>query len=466
MARNRSGIAEVVGAAERTSGAQVGTDPDTLRFDKQREFSRDPAKAKAAICGRRAGKTFGHIYDFAEGMQRHSNSSFVFVEKTAKAAKNKLWRPFRRRNLENKWGFEFKEADKEVHAPNGSVLYLAGADKADELDKVRGLEKIQRAVIDECGTQKPMNLEYMAEDVLEPALMDTDGELVLSGTPGPVLIGYWYEVSTGKRPGWSIHGWDARENPHMRAAEYFERILTRRKWERDNPRFVREYLGKWVRDLIGKVFAFDPDRNVVPGRPEMGKGWTTILSMDFGVVHSVAWVVLAYGPYGKTVYVLYSNKKPGQSPTEAAIETQRVCAVYKPDIIIGDTGGMGKAYATEFTKHYDIPMVAADKQEKRASLEFTSDAMKSGLLVSHDGNQTLHEELEGLQWDEFHKDIAPGQDDHESEALVYGFKLCPAYANLKDDPPSRETDGLPPWVDRDDDEDEPEEKHFGEVEDW
>lgn len=454
MKKRRNSEEDYLLALLKDEGESLFRAPESLTFAKQKEVAADTAKSKALLCGRRAGKTFGWIYEFAKDMLEYKNSSFVFVEKTGKAAKNKLWRPFKRRNDEHNWGFHFRDQDREVHSPTGSVLYLAGADRQDELDKVRGLERVRKAVIDECGTQKPMNLEYMAEQVLEPGLMDTGGTLCLSGTPGLALIGYWYDVTAGARPGWTIHRWDARDNPHINAQEYFAEIKRRRGWDDDNPVFRREYLGQWVRESERLVYAFDRQRNLIPSLPAERPGWQYVLAMDFGVVHSTAWVVLGYPPHGHRVYVCQSFKRSGLAPSEAADITQDLITTWHPDRVVGDLGGLGKAFAQETVKRHGIAIQPAQKAQKRAALEYTSDALRTGNLVAVESEcQGLIREWETVLWDELHEDIAEGQDDHESEAAVYGYRECPAYAQAAE-PPDPKLEKLPPWArDPEDDED-------------
>jgi hypothetical protein len=455
-------IAVLLQEMERRKGVSVT--PASLFTPKQRKAFEDSTRRRALLCGRRAGKTIGEALELGQTMMDYPGDSFIFFEKTGEGAYRKIGRPFMQRVKDHGWPFK-EWGRKEIRCDNGAILYLLGAHDWDDLDKARGLERVRRAYVDECGTQKPANLEYLVNDVLDPALGDTDGELTLSGTPGRALMGYWYEVTNGMRPGWSTHRWTIADNPHLPGAERLARILAENKWAEDNPIYLREWLGRWVRDESALVFAFDPRRNVIPQRPELGKGWTTVLAIDFGIVHSVAWVILAFGPYGRTVYVLHSESKAGLSVTETAEKTQEIIATWQPDEIVGDLGGMGKAFGVEFAKHWGITVIPADKRDKRTALEYTSDALRTGQLLSHEDNEGLHRELDSLQWDDRHEDIADGQDDHEAEALVYGYRRCPAYAN-REEPASRENDGLPPWVDREDDEPETVQQHYGEVEDW
>lgn len=446
-------VEELLLEVERRRG--INATSDSQRFDRQLDFAHDKSHFKAALCGRRAGKTRELIYELRDSLANHPGDTNVFVELTRPSAKNKLWRPFRRLNDEKHWGLKFSEYDGlRVEHPNGSVLFIVGANLWDEIEKVRGLERLRLACIDECGQQKPANLQYLIEDVLEPGLMDVNGSMLLSGTPGLALTGYWFEV-TGQVPprsGWSTHRWNVYDNPHLNGEEFIKALLERRGWDEDNPIFVREYLGQWVKDLSRLIFAYSQD-NVIDRLPysprdALTHGWRFVLSMDFGTSAATSFVILGYPPIGRRVYIYQSYKEIGLAPTEVADRARDLIREYQPDKVIGDLHGLGKAYAQEMIKRHGIPIQAADKANKRGVIEFVSDAFRTGQLLNYSENKSLHTELETLLWDEEHKDIADGQDDHETEALVYGYRECPAYANDIALPEERRDD-LPKWVDRD-----------------
>lgn len=439
-------------ARQREFSSRKDKTVNDLRFEKQVQFANDPSHFKAALCGRRAGKTRELVYEYKESLDKYPDENNVFIELTRPSAKNKLWRPFRKLNKQYNWGYRFTSHDGlRVENPvNGSCLYVVGADRWDEIDKIRGLENIRFAAIDECGQQKPLNLQYLTEEVLEPALMDVDGRLSLCGTPGLSPIGFWWEV-TGQqppKPGWDVHHWTVYDNPFLNGEKFIKELLIRRQWTKDNPIFQREYLGRWIRDVMRLVYAYDQSVNEISDIPDIGKGWTFVLAMDFGTVASTAWAILGFGPYGFKVFVLKSFKKAGLAPTEVADITRDLIQEWHPDIIVGDLGGLGKAYAEEMMRRHGIAIKAAQKSHKRATIDFVSDALRTGQLLSVKENRTLHQEWSTLIWDDEKKDIAAGQDDHESDAVMYGWRECPAYANAIA-PPIEERDGLPEWVDRD-----------------
>jgi hypothetical protein len=378
----------------------------------------------------------------------------LYVGITRNAARDIIWRAFKRLNEQYRWGLQFRESDLRAIHPNGSQFVVMGADKIPELEKARGPERIRLAIVDECQSHKPFNLAYLVEEVLEPGMMDVGGTLCLSGTPGLVPTGFWFETTTGLRKGWSVHSWTAADNPHLEVPfdEFIAMLKERRGWDDNNPILRREYFREWIRDASRLVYPYDPERNVF-AKVSRDSGWTYVLAMDFGYVHSTAWAVMGYPKYGHKVYVLRSFKRAGQTPDDVAEVTASLIEEWNPDVIIGDLGGLGKAYAVQFEQRYEIPIHPANKRDKRGTIEYVADALRTGKLLSHKDNTTLHNEWSSLVWDDNHEDIADGQDDHEADAVMYGFKETPAFFNALE-PKQREIDGLPPWVEREDDEEE------------
>jgi hypothetical protein len=426
----------------------VRKQPADLRFEKQRELWEDPSKSKVAFCGRRAGKTLGWCLDATDAMANNPRSLVLYIGLTKDAAKDIIWRAYEELNDEYGWGLKFRGELRAYH-PNGSQFVIMGANTIRELEKARGPQKIAMAIVDECQSHKPFNLQYLVEEVLEPGMMDIGGTLCLSGTPGLVPSGFWYDVTMGQRRGWSVHSWTAADNPHVQFDEFIRALKERRGWDDQNPILRREYFREWIRDESKLVYPFDSSRNTVEILPNTDDGeWSIILSMDYGYVHSTAWCVLGYPRYDHKVYIFRSFKRAGQTPTDVADTTRKLIDEWNPDYIIGDLSGLGKAYSMQFEQKFGISIKPANKKDKRGTIEFVADALRTGTILSHERNETLHKEWGSLVWDELHEDIAEGQDDHEADAAMYGYKETPAYLNQLA-PPRHETDGLPPHVKRD-----------------
>jgi hypothetical protein len=124
------------------------------------------------------------------------------------------------------------------------------------------------------------------------------------------------------------------------------------------------------------------------------------------------------------------GKMEDNAPSAIADTTRELIDQYRPETIVGDLGGMGKAFAAEMLRRHGIAIRMADKAATRAAIEVTADAIRTGHLLSHVDNETLHRELETLQWDKDHTNLADGQVDDEAKAMCYGFRACPVFAML------------------------------------
>lgn len=429
--------------------------PLSLLFREQLAVVYDPAKFKALLCGRRAGKTDVIIKDFAHGMMSEPGSRNLYIALTLESAREILWEPFKALNEKHSWGFHFDHSLHIVTHPNGSRLLVKGADDHRSLERLRG-QRFRRVRIDECGAHRQAYLAYLVLEVLEAALMDDpNSDFWLAGTCTLQAFGFFYDITTGALPGYSTHRWTARANPFVDFVGFVyglpgkPGLLVRRGWTEDNPIFRREYLAEWVLDSERLVMRFARERNCIETLPPLREGdqWVRILSLDFGVGHHTAAVVLAHPlRWGRDAYIIHSWQATGLAPSDAAERIRKTYDDWKPRALIGDVNGLGKGYEREWNKLFgDIPMRPAQKADKRAALEIVSDRLhvakqsdvwseRLGLFVLP-GNDELCAQFATVQWDEERVDVASGQDDDLLHAAVYAYRYCPAFANKDAEPP-------------------------------
>ncbi|HMI92633.1 MAG TPA: hypothetical protein VK509_14760 [Polyangiales bacterium] len=460
-------------------------------FDKQIEVIAAPGKRKVQLCGARSGKTEGSLRYAAKVCRRKRRAQVCFIGITRTSAKNSAWEVFRRLNTENGWGFKLTESELRARAPNGSWLLFCGSDSKRELEKFRGVPW-DLVIIDECGSHRPDYLKYLIISVIEPRLMDRNGELWLLGTPTAQRWGIFYDITTGsdttgkKYNGWSVHHWTARENPHINWDRFVNDpetgVLALNGWTTDSAIFRREYLGEWVVEITDLAYRFLRERNVVAELPQLQRGdrWRFIMAIDFGFVHATAYVVVAESErYGRNCYVVEAAQRVALAPTEAADWLKSVIARYKPDVLVGDLGGAGKPYAAEMATRHDIPIKMAKKEDKRAALEVASDMLHTGQALciesmSHTlpsgevlvtSTRDLQAQLAVLQRDPKTGDIAKGQPDDVADAFKYAMRETLCYSN-------RQTSSTAPAapahaLDEDelDEDDQPRQRHYLEVDD-
>lgn len=413
-------------------------------FPKQRAFVDDPARAKVALCTRRAGKTFGAGRYLARTAMSVPNATCAYVTLTRGSAKRLMWPALHRMKAAHGLPLELNESELTAKCPNGSAVWLVGADDARKVERLRG-DAYSLVIIDEPGSFPQTLLSYLLEDVIGPALIDHKGTLCMIGTPSPVPSGTFFDATTGSTRAnggrWSLHTWSMLDNPHLPDVEdEIERVLRDNHWTREHPQFRREYLGEWVRDLGALVYPYDRARNWVDKLSDDGD-WLYTLGIDYGTVDATAFAVWAWRrrvPH--EVYLVECWGKTGLIPSEAAGEVKALSERYRFDRIIGDTGGLGKGYAEEARRRWSLPIMPAQKTNKRGFIELMQGDLKAGNIkvVGPKCAQWI-DEAEKLQWEDQSREAEhPGFANHCLDAALYGYREARAWNERAPAPPVSE----------------------------
>ena len=406
-------------------------------FDRQICFIEDPSKRKTAKCGRRAGKSHGAAAAYLiEEALKYPESLCVYIALSRKAARRILWPILKKFNRQYKIGASTNELELEMTFPNGSQIWLTGATDSSDIDKLRG-NAYRIVIIDECASFGSF-FHSLIEDVVEPALADYDGTLCLIGTPGAACAGFFYDATTGRMPGWSNHEWTILDNPKFprwagkknwrRLAEQWLRGMREVKaWPESYPTFQREWLAQWIHDETWLVYRYAPDRNTYESIP-IGKDWIRVLGVDLGLDDASAFVVLAYLPTDRTVYLIDDFSKSGMSIDEIAGKIKFFQQKYHCLRIVMDTAGLGKSIAFEIRKRYSLAIEPAEKKEKLAYIELLNSDLLLGRFKVH-GDSEWASEATILQWDEDRKKEDVRFKNHVTDAALYAWRECQHFAS-------------------------------------
>lgn len=400
----------------RLSGPHYVTDG---LFKEQRRFLFEPSRYKVAFNTRRSGKSYlaaSALFHFA-GSSPGTQS--VYIALTRDSARRILWPIVEKLNADYEIKAELLESSLTVKLPNGSSFFVVGADQKNFIQRLLGVP-YRIAIIDE-SQGFHQHIEDLIDEILTPSMMDYDGEIWMLGTPGPIPAGYFYDVTTGEKKGWSVHKWTLFDNPYLpKANEFLEALLQRKGWTKNHPTFRRQYLGEWVIDDDSLLYKFDPKINAISDIPQT-KAITRVLGMDFGYEDATAWVIIAWTNDSKDLYVEYAFKKSGLIISEIAEITKKLVDQYSPVKIVADTGGLGKSLAEELRRRHSIPVHAAEKRDKATYIQLLNDDFKSGRLKIKTSLNSLINEL---------RFITRGDDGLEepdcicdlSDALLYSHR--------------------------------------------
>jgi hypothetical protein len=403
-------------------------------FPAQRAFVESTSKRKAALCSRRAGKTFGIAAWLYMGALGAPGGLSVYITTALPQARRNLMPALERINREVGLGMRQRTIDGQLicELPNGHRIWIAGCDNRAECEKFRGAgDGYTRAVVDEAGSGSiPGYLEYLVDEILDPALLDQQGDLALTGSPGIVCAGLFYSATTGDgAQKWETFEWTLLDNPHLPdPREFLEKKKRDKGWTDETPVYRREYLGKWVRDNSILALPFDWQKNTIEEMPDYdGRVVDYYLGVDVGVGEAPSAFVVLSNPRGlPDMFVLRAYKRTGLEPSAMAAEVKRLQQDFRFRNMVVDTGGLGAGYAAEMVARHHLMVEAAKKTDKRTAIEVARGELMSGnLRIVSRHCRDLVDEIRELPLNE-KGDNFDGDHFacHAADALVYVVRAC------------------------------------------
>lgn len=399
---------------------------------KQRAFVESPAKRKIARCGRRAGKTAALLYIFMQYGRRFPNATLPYVTLTRDQARRNFWRPLKQLNQRFRLGMDFNEQRLVAKFPNGAEITLVGAQDSDAIEKLRG-DKFPLVAIDEIGSFKP-HVEELVLDVLDAALGDYDGTMLLTGTPPRVPAGFFFDAASSGD--WECHHWNILDNSKFpqwagkpdwedHAKAYLERKA--KQLGEHSPVFIREQLGEFYQDQDAQYFKFKPGRNTFAVLER--RNWLCGLGIDFGYEDPTAFVVLAASPFDDNLYVVETFAKSKMTDLEIVAKVVELEQRY--NIVKRVVDFAAKQYVVSLNQRYSLNLVAANKGDRLQQIDLLNSDFLTGKLKIADTEQEFQKELLSVVWDEDHTGPAPtrqmGHHADRHDALRYIWSAMQAY---------------------------------------
>jgi hypothetical protein len=324
--------------------------------------------------------------------------------------RRKIDEHLRQLNLEVKTVADNK---RELEFANGSRIIIVAADE----DTVRSYTA--HMIIEDEAAMVP-DVVYEA---MEPMLLVTGGQHVLLGTPKGMKKHHFADIwhDANEDSGWDRYRVDAWENPRvprevLQALKDEKERLGRLWW------FQQEYECSFVAAAQGLVYPFTAAKNACPPIKQDPRFWQYVLGIDYGFSDSTAYVVLGWQKDDPHVYVVESLEKRGLLAPEAAEIALALTNKYPFARMVGDMGGFGKGYVEEARRRFKLPIIAAEKNNKRGYIELMASDMKAGLLRVFPGNDGLIDEWQKLPWDEEREMPADGHKDHLADAALYAWR--------------------------------------------
>lgn len=420
-------------------------------FTQQNDFVNDQSRFIAAQCSRRAGKTNALALKFFKTLEKYPKSQCVYLALTRDSARDIMWPVLNEINERNQLGCDFKDSKLIMSHPNGAKLILYGADQKNFIKRLKG-RKYPGVGIDE-AQDFGVHLQSLIDDVLTPSISDyEDGWLALTGTPGPVPNGYFFEVTQEKKYGYSVHHWTLLDNPYMPDPQAFiADLCKKRQWDDNNPTLLREYRNKWVLDVSSLWITYKENINDYASLPDINpKKYNYIMGIDIGFKDADAIAVLAYSDTSPVTYLVEEIVTSKQGLTELAEQVKYLSAKYNVHKMVIDEGGLGKKLAEEMRRRHHIPVQPADKMRKQETVEFFNDSLRTGRFKANKNSRFAQDSyLVQIDWDKSTPNrVVVKKQPHSDiiDAVLYAYKESPAFTYQKE--PDAPKPGTKEWADQ------------------
>ena len=400
---------------------------------------RDPARLKAALCTRRAGKSYGAATALFETARKYPGASVLYIALTRDSAKKIMWKDcVKVINKKFDLGCRFNETELTATLPNGSVLYLTGADaKPDEMDKLLG-QKYPLVVIDEAASWK-QDLEKLVLGILKPAVADFRGTIMMIGTPGNITRGFFKDITDGRINGWAVHKWSAFDNPYMKEnwALEIEELKAHRPGIENTPLFRQMYLGEWYVDETKLCYPYDA-KNLCPNLPEFIGDRFYVLGIDLGYSDATAFSLTVYSEHNETLYIAATTKRREMIISDVAERVRWFLKTYPGVICVVD--GANKQAVEEIKQRYGLPLTIAEKTNKAEFIEIMkADLMTGKIKLVESETKELQDEWSSLVWDEDsnRRQEHPACENHLADATLYAWRYSYNYLAKQYIPPPK-----------------------------
>jgi len=280
------------------------------------------------------------------------------------------------------------------------------------------------------------HLQNLIDDILTPMLVDyEDAWLAITGTPGPVPQGYFFDVTRNNKYGYSHHEWTLLENPYLpNPREFIEELKKKREWDDNHPTLLREWKNNWVLDVHSLWIQYNDKVGHYESLPVLkhNKRYNYILGIDWGFKDSDALAVLAYSDESPVTYLVEEIITPRQGITELVNQVKGVCARYDISKMVMDEGGGGKKMAEEMRRQHGIPVEPAEKARKQETVDFFNDSLRTGKFKARADSRFVKDSyLVQIDWERSTPNkITIKKSPHSDiiDAVIYGYKCSPAYA--------------------------------------
>jgi hypothetical protein len=387
-----------------------------------------------------SGKTIACAADLIfTAMSKPGDVAYITLSR--RNAKRIIWRELLKINKDYNLGGKPDGTELTITMPTGSVIHVSGAKDEAEIERFRGMA-LRKVYIDEVQSFRNY-IQELIEDVIEPALTDYYGNLVLIGTPGPIPAGFFYDISHSK--GWSHHHWTMQDNPFIRLKsgkdpiEIIRELAERRNLSLNSPSIQREYFGQWVKDVDSLVYHFDTAKNIYVDLPN---DMRFVFGIDIGYKDADAIAVLGYSESQRKVFVVEEYIRAKNDITSLVEQIKQLQQKYDPVKMVMDAGALGRKIQEEIRMRHSLTVEAAEKARKLEYIALLNDDLRTGKL-QFAANSRFEEDSYLVQWDYSNPErpvISRNYHTDIGDAVLYAWRECKHFYEQDVKPPKPTVD--------------------------
>ncbi len=407
-------------------------DWQAIAFDKQIKFINDPHRLKAVFTTRRGAKSYADgIYLLKEALE-NPGCNCLYLGLTRLSSKGIIWKDVLKHIAQRcDLNVRFHETELYASTENNSVIYVAGVD-VDENERKKLFGRKYRLVIIDEAALFGIDLRDLVYVVLRPAVTDLSGTIVLSGMASNIIRGLFYDITTRREKGWSLHEWSAYDNPHV-AKQWAEELDFVKEYQPHllkTARFRQAYLNEWVVDEEKLVYRFNDNINTYHTLPSVKRdGFIYVLGVDTGWEDDNAFVLSAYHENLPELFIVKTFNQPKMTFDQVVIKIQEFMddESLRPSRVIID--GANKQGVESMRQRSNIPFEFADKAGKVDFIEMLNGDFVQGKIKINQTCKALISELKALIWKTDGEAIVqPKKEDprlpnHLCDAMLYAWRM-------------------------------------------
>jgi len=302
-----------------------------LAFSKQQRVLDSKSRSKGIMAGRRSGKTEVNVFEALQKQIDRPGARVVVIGLTIMKTIEIYWDRIVKYLDELDYAYEVdNELHKIILSDTGGVIQFGGNANKAEREKYLG-QYWDLIIVDEAQSQP--GLKYFIESVLKPMLIDTRGELMLTGTGARTPGTYWEEFYNDDSGDNFRINWNAGDNEILQerygGIDVLKAIRDEMNYDEESAIYKREILGLSVYDTDALVFRMDArhkytDAEFLAWKAKQNPNDIRFTAgLDWGFSDAAGFVIICYSGTSNLRWVVYEHKAYGQAPSELAPEVKK-----------------------------------------------------------------------------------------------------------------------------------------------